>query len=57
MVASLFFEKWIGLELMQTYQSVYYILILLQQHPWQFTSLIEPLRFSGGYDDIYSRAY
>lgn len=60
-VASIFFEKMIGLELIQTFQSVYFLMLLLKEYPYEFTSLNEGLRYANGFDDViapdYNRTY
>lgn len=33
-IVSIFFEKWIGLELIQTYQSIFFIFSMLQECPF-----------------------
>lgn len=59
--ASIFFEKMIGLELIQTYQSVYFLMLLLKEYPFAFSALGEGLRYANGFDDViapnYDRTY
>ena len=38
-VVSICYEKWIGLELIQTYQSVFFLLLLMQQYPFEFSAI------------------
>lgn len=38
-VASIFFEKMIGLELIQTYQTIYFMMLLLKEYPFEFTAI------------------
>lgn len=60
-VVSIFCEKWIGLELIQTYQSVFFMLLLMKEYPFEFSAVNEGLRYTNGYDDIippdYGRTY
>ena len=37
--ASIFVEKMIGLELIQTYQSVFFLMLLLKEYPFAFSAL------------------
>ena len=41
MVVSVFMEKWIGLELIQTYQSVYFIWVLATGYPFEVSAVVE----------------
>jgi hypothetical protein len=56
-VASIFFEKWIGLELMQTFQAVYFIFSLADGFPFEWSPLTEYLKYSNGFDDLLSSDY
>lgn len=40
-IASIFFEKWIGLELAQTFQSVFFIFTLADGFAVEFTAITE----------------
>lgn len=46
---------------MQTYQSVYYMMLLLNKFPYELSPLFTILRYSNGFDDIitpeYTRSY
>ena len=55
--ASICFEKWIGLELIQTYQSVFFILSLAQGFPFEFSAITENVKYTNGYDDSFSSEY
>jgi hypothetical protein len=59
--ASLFYEKWIGLELVLTFQSIFFAFVMLQECPFEFSGMVEALRYSNGFDDLlvsgYSRIY
>lgn len=49
---SIAYEKWIGLELIQTYQTVFYIFLLMKEFPYELRALTDSLRYSQGYDDV-----
>lgn len=51
-VGSIFIEKWIGLELIQTFQSIFFGFSLIKESPFEFSGLIEAIRYSNGFDDI-----
>ena len=51
-VSCLFFEKWIGLELILTYQSFYFLLALLKQLPFELSPFAEVLKYSQGFDGV-----
>jgi len=57
MVVSVFFEKWIGLELIQTYQSVFFIWALATGYPFELSAFVTWMRYSNGYDDILNSDY
>lgn len=56
-IGSIFWEKWIGLELIQTYQSVFFILSMAKGIPFEFSSLTEKLKYSNGYGDFFTSSY
>lgn len=39
-IASIFYEKWIGLELIQTFQSIFFCFALLQECPFEFSGIV-----------------
>lgn len=55
--ASIFFEKWIGLEYIQTFQPVFFIFAFLKECPFEFSGLIYAIRYSNGYGDILTHAF
>lgn len=36
---SIFYEKWVGLELIQTFQSVFFMQLLMQEYPFEFSAI------------------
>lgn len=56
-IVSVFMEKWIGLELIQTYQTVYFIWVMADGYAFELDAIIRMLRYSNGYDDVLSSDY
>jgi hypothetical protein len=54
---SLFFEKWIGLELIQTFQGIFFVFAMLQECPFEFSGLVEAMKYANGFDDMVSSGY
>lgn len=54
---SIFFEKWIGLELIQTFQSIFFCFALLKECPFEFTGMVESFKYSNGFDDLLASDY
>jgi hypothetical protein len=56
-IISIFYEKWIGLEHIQVYQSQFFLCSYLNQYPFEFTPIYETLKYSNGYNDILPNDY
>lgn len=56
-IASIFFEKWIGLELAQTFQSVFFILTLADGFAVEFTAITEMFQYTNGFNNISNSGY